>query len=590
MSARTAGTRRFRGAVGVTLLALILLPIFWIWPQRGLTATYHANTEWLGDPVATRIETRLTTEAVEENRTVIPQQRLSMLMVGWLRVDEPGEYKFSTRSDDGSTLDVAGTRVVDNGGYHAPRTASGHITLDAGFHPIRLRYIQGTGSYSLTVLWQPPGKEETGIPPSMLYAGEPTMPGLALLGRRAGVLWAVAWVMLALLGIARLLMAAREPGRRQTLVLRGAVVTASVLFAVLAVEAAMRVLSLVTEDRRPLDERLADGRADGADASRVYSLGDLVQPSDHAGIVYELKPNLRGTFQNQPIATNSRGLRDRDYGFAKPAGTVRIVALGDSSLFGWGVAGDQATTEVLERMLNEADAVPPIEVINFATPGYNTAIQADVFIARALRYQPDLVLINFNTNDYDVPAFMRLPQDYATLRRSFVFDLMYSQYEAWTGVPPREMPVFDFTTRTLTLEEADRLDQDPGLPDEYRYMVGVRGFERAIDKIVTAARQAGVQVVVFDVRPYPGLHPTYAPNAFRDSQRELLERLSREKGFHWLNTYPHYVEYLKANPDAPFPRVFAVSDTDSHPSVLAHRISAQAVYDFLLEKRLLSGK
>jgi hypothetical protein len=97
-------------------------------------------------------------------------------------------------------------------------------------------------------------------------------------------------------------------------------------------------------------------------------------------------------------------------------------------------------------------------------------------------------------------------------------------------------------------------------------------------------------MIVFDARPFPGLHPTYAANAFRDSQRELLERLSREKGFDWLNTYPYFVEYLKANPDARFPRVFAVSDTDSHPSVLAHRISAQALYDFLIEKRLLVAR
>jgi lysophospholipase L1-like esterase len=296
-------------------------------------------------------------------------------------------------------------------------------------------------------------------------------------------------------------------------------------------------------------------------------------------------------FADQPLVTNSRGLRDREYDDAKPAGTVRIVALGDSSLFGWGVKGEETATEVLEQMLNSATGLPPAEVINFATPGYNTAIQADVFIQKALRYSPDVVLVNFNTNDYDVPAFMKLPpRDYATLRRSFLFDFLYSEYEAWTAVPRRELPVFDFATRTLTLEEADRLDQDPGLPEEYRYMVGVRGFERAMDKIVTAAKAHGIPLVVFDARPFAGLHPTYVPNAFRDSQRDLLERLSKEKGFHWLNTYRYFVDYLNANPDARFPRVFAVTDTDSHPSVLAHRLNAQAVYDYLIEKRLLSSR
>jgi lysophospholipase L1-like esterase len=589
MIAPAAAKRRLRRALIVTLAALVVIPIFWVWPQRGVTATYHANTEWRGDPVATRVESRLTAEVVEENRATMPQQQFSILMVGWLRVDESGEYLFSTRSDDGSTLDVAGQRVVDNGGYHAPRTASGRITLASGFHPIRLRFIQGSGSYSLSVRWTPPGKTESAIPPAMLYAAAPNLPGLAMLGRRAGLLWIVAWLAFAALVVARLALAAREPGRLRIMAMRGAALATSVLLALLAIEIAMRVASYTREDRRPLEERLAAGPADGT--VRMYSLGDLVQPSDHEGIVYELKPNLRGVFEGQPFTTNSRGLRDSEYPEAKPAGTVRIVALGDSSLFGWGVRVEDTTTEVLERLLNGANGLPRVEVINFATPGYNTAIEADVFALKALGYDPDVVLVNFNTNDYDVPAFMKQPQDdYATLRRSFVFDFLYSEYEARTGVPPKELPVFDFATRTLTLEEADRLDQDPGLPEEYRYMVGRRGFERALDRIVTTARSNGVEVVVFDVRPFPGVHSSYVPNAFRDSQRELLERLSREKGFHWLNTYPYYVEYLKANPSAPFPRVFAVSDTDSHPSVLAHRISAQAVHDFLIEKRLLSGR
>jgi hypothetical protein len=513
-----------------------------------------------------------------------------MLMVGSLRIDEPGDYIFSTRSDDGSTLDVAGTRVVDNGGYHAARTATGRITLSQGLHPIRLRFIQGNGSYSLSVRWTPPGRGESEIPPSLLYASAPGVAGVAMLGRHVKTLWVSAWVVLIVLLIARARRAAREPGFARRFAVRSAMACGSLLFAVLALEVGMRAVNFVREDRRPLNERLADSRTSDPGNLRVYSLGDIVQPSANPRIVYELRANLQGAFQSQPLTTNSHGLRDAEYDYGKPAGVVRIVALGDSSLFGWGVRVDDVTTEVLENMLKTTTGVPRTEVINFSVPGYNTAIQAEVFSERALRYDPDIVLVNFNTNDYDVPAFMRLPQDYGTLRRSFLFDLVYTQYEAWTGAPARDLPVFEFANRTVTREETDRLDQDPGLPDEYRYMVGARGFERAIDRIATAARSAGVEMVVFDARPFPGLHSSYVANAFRDGQRELLERLSREKGFHWLNTYSYYVEYLKANPEVDVQRVFTVGGGDSHPNALAHRISAQAVYDFLIAKRLLTAK
>jgi hypothetical protein len=62
--------------------------------------------------------------------------------------------------------------------------------------------------------------------------------------------------------------------------------------------------------------------------------------------------------------------------------------------------------KVLERQLNELSSGKKYEVINFAVPGYNTAIEVEVFKQECLRYDPDLVIMHFNTNDYDVPGFM----------------------------------------------------------------------------------------------------------------------------------------------------------------------------------------
>lgn len=578
---------RLPGLGSIAALAVLLIPLLWVWPQRGLTAQYYGNTDFRRDPVATQVERRFTLESVEADPATFPQQQFSLVMDAWLRIDVPGEYRFSTSSDDGSTLDVGETRVVDNGGYHARRTAGGSIRLDPGVHPIRLRYLQGGGAYDLDVRWTSPDGAESAIPAERLYVKRPSAL-VVRLDRHAGRLWGLAWLAL-LIAVVRHVWRAGAT-RLRLLGLQAAVVVGSVVLTLVLVEVAVRIAGFAVEDRRSLQARLAEERAGEPVGTRIYSLGDIVQPSEDDGIVYELKPNLHGVFQGQPLTTNSRGLRDEEYDYAKPPGTLRIVAVGDSSLFGWGVPFESTSMEVLERMLNADGAQPTVQVLNFATPGYNTAIEADVFIRKALRYDPDIVLVNFNTNDYDVPAFMRLPEDYATLRRSFVFDMLYRYYEAWTGVPPQELPVFDFATRTLTLEEADRLDEDPGLPDEYRYMVGTRGFRRAMEKLVAAARAANVEVVVFDVRIYPGLHDSYAPNAFRDSQRDLLERLSQELGYHWLNTYPYYVDYMNAHPDEPFPRVFSVTDTDSHPSVLAHEINARALYDFLVANGMVGRR
>jgi hypothetical protein len=73
----------------------------------------------------------------------------------------------------------------------------------------------------------------------------------------------------------------------------------------------------------------------------------------------------------------------------------------------------------------------------------------------------------------------------------------------------------------------------------------------------------------------------------RDGQRELLERESRRLGFHWLNTYPYYQNYLNQHPHA-LPTVFAVSAIDGHPNGLAHSIDAQAIFDYLVARQLLA--
>jgi hypothetical protein len=253
-----------------------------------------------------------------------------------------------------------------------------------------------------------------------------------------------------------------------------------------------------------------------------------------------------------------------------------------------GRAIEDSGLKVLERRLNETSRARKFEVVNFAVPGYNTAMESETFVRRCLEYAPDLVLLNFNTNDYDVPEFMRLPDDLATLRRSYLFDLAYSAYEGVTAVERDQLSVFDFGQRTMGRREAARLDEDPALPDEYRYMVGAKGVVRALEQLAGAARERNIPFIVFTVKEYPGIDPKYQRDEWRDGQRELLERESRRLGFHLLNDYPDYMNYLKQHPEANSPTVFAVSERDGHPNILAHAIDAQAIFDYLVARRLIA--
>ena len=71
----------------------------------------------------------------------------------------------------------------------------------------------------------------------------------------------------------------------------------------------------------------------------------------------------------------------------------RILAIGDSNTFGWGVPTGNSFTEVLDHMLPDAD------VINLGTNGY-TSFQGYATLVKYFEtVRPDLVIVSFSFND-----------------------------------------------------------------------------------------------------------------------------------------------------------------------------------------------
>ncbi len=87
---------------------------------------------------------------------------------GRVRIDKPGDYTFTTESDDGSRLFIDDQRVVDNSGIHGMKKESGKAILSAGDHTIRIEYFQGTAGAGCKVSWIVPGGAEALIPGSAL--------------------------------------------------------------------------------------------------------------------------------------------------------------------------------------------------------------------------------------------------------------------------------------------------------------------------------------------------------------------------------------------------------------------------------------
>jgi hypothetical protein len=130
--------------------------------------------------------------------------------------------------------------------------------------------------------------------------------------------------------------------------------------------------------------------------------------SPHYG--WSHRPLQRGEFNmassfNTTVSINSHGLRDREYAFARTE-AARLLVLGDSLTWGFGVNQDQGYTERLESMLVGT------EVINGAVSGYSTDQELLWFEREGVRYRPDVVLILVVGNDIPANAMSRVYYKY----------------------------------------------------------------------------------------------------------------------------------------------------------------------------------
>jgi hypothetical protein len=100
-----------------------------------------------------------------------------------------------------------------------------------------------------------------------------------------------------------------------------------------------------------------------------------------------------------PVLINAAGFRDKEQLLDKPEGVYRIAVLGDDYSEALNVQIQRTWWWQLPRALDACTRGKQIEVLNFAVGGYGTAQELVMLESTAMRYQPDLVLVQFSSRD-----------------------------------------------------------------------------------------------------------------------------------------------------------------------------------------------
>lgn len=124
----------------------------------------------------------------------------------------------------------------------------------------------------------------------------------------------------------------------------------------------------------------------------------IEKPLDEAGLIFP--PGSSLTYRTSEFSftadINRLGFRDREFTLRKEAGT-RILAIGDSFTYGWGVGVEQSWPKVLEASLRGSGY--DVEVANLGQPGASPAAYAQTAAKSIPLLRPDLVIVGVTQGD-----------------------------------------------------------------------------------------------------------------------------------------------------------------------------------------------
>jgi len=274
---------------------------------------------------------------------------------------------------------------------------------------------------------------------------------------------------------------------------------------------------------------------------------ELKKVSDIPGVGHEHSPGKTGIYMGIPVAINREGWRDIERTLAKKPGVVRIMMLGDSLTFGWGVAPDEVVSRRLEQRLNSRGD-GEYEVLNTGIGNANTAMETAYFIHKGALYKPDIVVLNYFINDAEVTPKRKnnffVENFYATVFLGGRYDIL--------------------ARRFFGRSDWQHYYRDLYAPDQPGWLAA----KRAIAELSAYCTTHHIKLVIIH---YPELHQL-APYPFQDITDQVAAQ-ARRLNIPFLDLLP-----FVRNED---PKSLWVTATDAHPNGRASAIYAREMDRFL---------
>lgn len=300
------------------------------------------------------------------------------------------------------------------------------------------------------------------------------------------------------------------------------------------------------------------------DKTAEISQWPWLEPSELLG--YEHIPNF-GQYGSAG-RTNSYGLVGREHNLYKESGTFRILVLGDS------IAERGYSTELLEDHLNNNPQLfnhkfKKFEIWNSGTTSYDIRRYFLYLKERGLKYNPDMVLIFFCLNDFN----LNMNIYYRTKDGSHGYFFSIEEISKICKINPFFMR-HSYLYRFVILRLNSYLSTKSATKDDIFLPERNGKYYLSFIKEICQKEKISLIAVIF-----PYLKPLSEYNEGERYEYQTICKVVKELGIDFLNLYEHLSEKGLLN-------LRLVREDSIHPSQEGQRIIAKLIYDYLVEKNL----
>ncbi|MDR4470855.1 MAG: SGNH/GDSL hydrolase family protein [Nitrospira sp.] len=265
-------------------------------------------------------------------------------------------------------------------------------------------------------------------------------------------------------------------------------------------------------------------------------------------LIFRHRPLWEKRYGDVLVTYNEQGLRDRPI-LPKAKEEFRVLALGDSVTFGWGVQQDKIFASRLEQLL-PGRLQRPVRVINSGVGGYNTVQEVTYFKREGITLQPDLVLLTYIGNDIEENRGPFNPWAGPTSIKDLVMKMLG---KFWS------YRLVQHTYRYAVLRQVKAQSSNPLRDGE-----GWRQSMSSLDELVVLCKEQHIPLIVFFRRSHP------------DENRPLFADVVRHvEGFPVKDMGPWYQGLDESS--------LVLSKVDGHPNAEGHRVMAEHMADDIVD-------